>query len=312
MVINIKSCVADFGNTGQDDCPYDIGQLIGMIGVPKGTLFTDTQAGNILTNLQTMSELDSRTARALPVYQFEGIEIGGDSDPTDSSGYGTTRTVRRGRPTFTTRVYNGIGYHKRIAVAIHQSQGRLDWFPVFDTENGYVIAGTVITNPGGVPSFAPWKMSQVWVPSAVPNTGSASAVYNILWTLSTGDYLANQWAVVAVDSNPFDTITGLKDVYLQATPGATGHIIVKAASGNADLHDLYATQLASNSAWVVTNKVTGAVIASSAVTSTPLGWDITTAATAGTVVLVRMAAPSILSGLTVEGYESNTVEVTIS
>lgn len=308
LTINQKNCIVSFANTGLDNCPYDIGLLIGMIGVPKGTFLTEAQAADAVNELKQMSELDARSGRALPVYQFEGAEYGGDTDPTTTSGYGNSRRVRRGKPEITARLYNGMGYHRRLAEAIHNSQGRLNFYPVFDTEDGaYFIAGEPRTDASGAVTLYPWVMSQVWVPSATPNTGSDTGIYNTIWTLSSGDYMASRWGGVSVDINPFDEITGFQDAYLKVAAGGTvGQILVDIAAGNSNLFDLYATQLAAPSAFIARNAATGALLTISTVTANAgtKQWTVATNAASGVTVRLDLAAPSVLDGLNVPGYES--------
>lgn len=308
LTINQVNCITSFANTGLDDCPYDIGYLVGMVGVPYGTFLTEAQAADAVNELAQMAQLDARAQRALPVYQFEDTAYAGDSEPTVTTGAGNTRRVRRNKVEITTRLYNGIGHHKRLAEAIHNSQGRLQWYPVFDLENErYFIAGVPRVDASGAMTLYPWKMSQVWVPNATPNTGSEVGLYNQIWTLADSDYLSSKWGGIEVEGNPFDVILGFQDVYLKVAAGTpTGHILVDAAAGNANLFDQFSTQLAATSAWVARNANTGATIAVTAVTANAgtKQWDLTTAATSGTTVAVNLAAPSVLDGLNVPGYES--------
>jgi hypothetical protein len=177
------------------------------------------------------------------------------------------------------------------------------------SKEGYVI-GRKQSN-GDLAAFAP---ASVYTKSKTLGDGQNPAVFSLIINFGDSGVFLNVLDITEKMPD-FDTeeFTGIIDVELSTVGTASGSVdvSVKTKCDGVNLYDVYATELAAAAAWALTNAASGAAATITSVAAQAGTKSFRITATAGTYKL-SLAGISALEAAGVEGYESNTITVTIS
>lgn len=309
--LGIGQGTANTGNPTTEPTPSN---FVGAILVPSGTVFTATQVLTLDTVLATMAKADNPLQRAYPITRFQEMTDESTEAKTFESGYGDTTQLQMGKPQWSFGLHKGL-YSWSNLVEFDNQQSSWDVF--FMDEQTNCLWGKSINN--GIGGF-PLNRLSIGLPKL--NDSSTPFSHMITFGLKTAKDLQRFGLVqFGDDTDVVSMVSGLLTVNLSQTaitnvPATSVTPTIRLISAGSDLYDTYSADLADTSAWVATVNATGASVTVAAATVTGGGaktWDIelTTAAASGTRIDLKLAAPSVLEGLGVVGYESDTLTVTI-
>ena len=305
-VLNRYLCVGQgTANTGNPDCEPIPGNFVGAILVPSGTVFTQTQVLTLDTVLQALAKDDSAAARVYPITRFQEMTDESTEPKTFESGYGDTTQLSMGKPQWSFGLHKGM-YSWANIVEFDNQQNQ--WDVLFIDEESNALWGKSVNN-----GFGGFPLNRLSVGLPKLNDASTPFSHMITFGLKTAKDL-QRFAVVQFsdDTDVVTMVSGLLTVQPSvATAFASGVGDIRLMAAGTDMYDLYSTELTSTTEWLVS--VNGAAFANpSAVTAGTATntWELTTGATAGQTISIKLEAPSVLEAAGVAGYESATIETT--
>lgn len=303
--LNKPLCATSYGNTGFGNCFLEPKKIVGGFDVPASFSISQADLATLQVKFNTARHA-AIGARIFPYHNFTAINDQTEEVNMITTDYGAKYKNRDGWYDLTFRyMQGGVMVHQEM----QKNEGAGKRFILYDEDNtlfGYRFNGSLTGIP--VEQFLPlpWRFA----------TGSDKAQY-LLRFIFDPKYInkGNLAYVKLTDFNAFD-IAGLEDVTLSLDSLAASVATVLASSKISDinLYSAFSANLAQVTAWVLTNKQTGAVSAltTAAVNATKGGWDLTiptaawSAAASGDKFSIRLAAPSVLSAapISLSGYES--------
>lgn len=321
-VKNVKYCNPGGGNTGVGNCWNDIGIIRGFIKVPIGKIYSTATVQGLINTILADILADNPALRAYPV---SGIEETTDNTkaPNTLVFSGTGREIVTGENDYSVmlRWYDG-GFC--LQNSMRKSKGQKGAYIFYDSLGQFVAtdAGTTAL-PEQIKGIVCYNYT---MPVTLAKTNSEVATYQTLFSF-TPEQINENAAFVQLDSVGglayVETLNGLFNVGLVSLAARAvgvfkiGAIVV--GCGNANLHDLYASELAVAGAWIAKNTATGAVTAITSVADNTVlgGWTLTLStgdanysATAGGIT-ISLVGPTELAALTESvdgtGYESNSI-----
>jgi len=315
-----SNCTSGSANQGFSQCPPNLGQIDYNIAIPRGekiplSAFTDFPA-----YLMMKATLDDPARRWYLSLQYVTIEAANTDGQNETAGNGQERVLTVGKVGYNATVWEGGACAYKNITKWHLSQDRFD----FIAAHGNVISGVATKDSTGADAMKGITMAQVYVPNLTLATGAEGEKYMIQFKIGDSNQMRSARTYFTLPEG-FD-ITGVMprmiDVELSGSiksGSPAGDYLINAVSGcgGVNLATLYATELSSPSAWIVTNATTGALITitSVAIEGSQFKLLLDTAdpdyPTAGNKVSIQLADPTVLSGLGVIGYESNAVQITI-
>lgn len=316
---------------GRGECDIEKGPLIGHIGIPRQHKFdeADTESGEaFLDVLAEGSQNDSYAARFMPIYTYAEITPTGDEAQTETLANGQIRRLRDGKIGYDFLVVEGMNVFRNFKASIDGRQGQYDVLEVTNQGDGtYGIWGTKAKDEDSNTVLAGYRLERLDVSKYTPSVYTAGARFTVSTGYADNNQVDKNWAVIIVDSNPFDVMTGLMSVDITATSPTALTIAVRATTTwGVDLNTDNSAALAQVGLWKVVNRKVGSadygdVITVASVAPTSTGVTLTLAAVgvdsdnpgAGQKVGVSFVAPSVAGALTTPliGYESDEVIVTL-
>lgn len=303
-ILNTITCAAAGSNTGIPDCALTLKNVVGGFLVPNSFELTNTQladSASVQAALLAAVNNNNPALRIYPLPEVVGITDNSEDPVTQTLGFGATVIVRDGKYNLTFQYTKGGNCVSNALTKFNNGNYK---YIGFDAQG--VLFGTKVgTSLKGIPlDFfynRPFKF----------NDGSNIAVYSYQISFNP-NYINTGLGFLQMDLSVLQAYSGLLNVNLSLpTIRVTNVIKVKANTGcsGADLYDLYATELAAVSAWVVTEAGKNITITSVAVDANLKAWTITLDATdpdytVGGPFIVSLASVSVLTGLGVVGYES--------
>lgn len=305
MELNKISCFVSGANTGYGDCVLSPGVIAGAFLVPKDFALTAEQITNLQASLTAAAQAADPKQRIYPIHYFEELADGTEELVLATLGYGGKYPVRDGDYDWGFRFVQG-GLCLSKALAKFSGIGK---YALFYDVNGVLIGHKSGELLKGVPlNFfysTPWR----------PSDGSTVPFYAARFSFKPW-YINQEVGFVDADFN-LATIEGLEDVALKNGASVRPALKVTAFVGCSkdNLYDTYSVELAAPTAWVA--KIAGAVVAISAVgvDAANSGWTITlddtdpNYAAAPAPITLSLADPTVLAGLDVAGFESNTLTI---
>lgn len=309
---NLICVVPGGGNTGTGACVMDIGRIIAAISVPNGTEIALSDLTTLKTLISAAILNNDPLSRFYPIPNLvpqadntEDLSIqtypDGTKVITGEGSYDWTFDLLEGKNCLSSRLRKH-NYQNEQILLVNEYNQLLGQNGVADD----TIAGF---DPSILFALAP-----------VPSQG-LDAVSAYRWRLSfTKTQLADNLAWVSFGTdNYLRTLRGLQDVALTKISRVTVALKIAAntACGSVNMYTLYKTQLAVVGAWTVTNEAGAALtLTSVAADDNVQGWTLTLDATdpdytAGAPVNVSLKGPTVLNGLLVKGFESNTIVVAV-
>lgn len=307
-MLNNISCTTEGGNTGYGTCFLNPKNIVGGFIVPKDF---ELVTADLATSAATITKLEAGTllaaaSRVYPLPRFENLTDNTEEATLQTLGYGGLHKTREGRYNWT---YQFVDGGLCLSNALRKFNGKKVYVIFFDAE-GLVVGQKVGTSIKGIPmtlfDAKPFKL----------NDGSNVAAYNVQFIFEAL-YINENIGFSSAEVADLMDIQGLQNIALTAGTRAANVLKVTAKYGcdGENVYDLYSTELAEVTAWAVTSP-TGAVltITSVAVDANISGWTITVDAAdpdygASDTFTVSMGAPSVLDGLGVSGFESNSISI---
>ena len=320
------------GNIARPDCPFEPGVEIGGLIIPRSFEFSAVDTGSeaaFLDALIAASIADDSSERLFAVGRYQDNAPSGEAAQDQTFASGLKRRTREATMQDTMTLAEDKIYHSSVKTTLHNKQSRYAYLKVLDQGGGkYAIVGGKRRDVAGLPVLGGFALSTLQVSDYIYPTYSTVGTFTIDRGFSSASDVDSNFAVMLVNFNPLDEITGLQTVELFATSTVTDtiHVTGSISNGTTDLHDLAGADLADIGAWVVTNAEPGDAnfgddITIVSVTESATGYTIVITATGtdpdnpgtGKTVEVSLAAPSVLAALTppVEGIEGAATTVVL-
>lgn len=303
-IINQLNCGEQFRNVGHSGCDLDPKSIVGVLLFPSKQIFTQDQINNFAEVLQNFMYADNGVNRAFP--------ISGIATITDNSGEPVVETLDNGRElfvrdspyNFTMRYLDGaLCEHSALRTLNGQNRNILLW----TSDNMLLGARDTKGNITTIPSIF---HAQGWKPSTGSNANQYlfRISFDQKWLNESLGFVQLDFDIAQINAlqdlvvveNTFNPTTGLSNVYVRTYCGAT------------DMYDTFGTQLAVVGAWIATNASTGGTITVTTVTKDTANkrFNVTVDVNDadypadGGAVHLKLAPPSVLATLGVEGYDS--------
>lgn len=305
-MLNELDCLILNGNTGYGPCYLDFKALGGGFIVPAGREYTPDETATpeaFLAALAADAKADLPADRVYPLGKVFNFTDGSEEPNIQTGSLGDKVITREGDYDWTYQFIDG-GFC--LLKSLRKFNGTKRSVIFYDI-NG-VLAGTKSgVNMKGIPSMyysAPFKIAD----------GSNVSVYSSRF-IHKPAYLNDNPAFVRSTLADIEAIVGLQDVAIELV-SRTANVIkfrLKTACGSVNLYSTLSAELA-DAANYVAKTVGGAVL-----TITSVATDANIEGFTGTLdssdpdyvsgvdVNFSMAAPSVLEGNGIVGYESNTI-----
>lgn len=312
-VLNITNCADDNKNTGFGTCTLDFGAIVGAFILPRDVAFTDAKLADLRDTLDDAA-VEDRPERIYPFHGFEAI--------TDNTEDPTFQTMASGRAVFIKEGnYNWIMQFIDGGLCLSnklRSFNNGNWSALFyDQKNN--LFGYKTTNDLGEDVLKGVPLDTIYTFPWKANDFTNVTQYRTQFSFKPS-YVNEQIGFVQADF-PLSEVKGVKDVGLVVTAPLTAGVVgvdAFVSCGGDDMHAQYDTELAVVGAWVAKNKATGAPITITTVVSNATGWTITLNTadpdypSIGNQLTLSLASASVLSGLSVVGYEGLPLTLTVS
>jgi hypothetical protein len=277
-----------------------------VIATPKNAVIP-AGTENILDFLKSKFKEDNKASRWFPIVDKSWTVTNNSEEPTIGTlGSGYSEKLRDGNAIYKYDLAFGLCKNKAISQFDGWKGG------VFLVSKDGRIVGRW-QEDGGLAAFIPTSLYTTGNP-----LGDGQNISLTSLTANFGDLkLFAEILEVSEKIEHFDVdeLNGIIDVKLSIAGTASGSVdvSVKTKCNGVDLYDMYSTELSEAGAWKMTSAASGEPVSISSVTAQAgtKSFHVSTAAGAGTYKL-SLAAISALETAGVEGYESNTITVTIS
>lgn len=295
------------GNTGVPACYMDLSVINGIILTPIGYTITKTEiASTLLSKLQT-STLATRANRIYPVLNFVDIKDNTEQPTYQTFGFGRKVLSKEGKYSFEASYLDGgLCLSNQL-----RNFNSIKWAAFLVDSNGVLIGTKVGDNLMAIPLNMFYAF-----PYGIATSSQVSS-YKLNIEIEP-KYLNEEIGFVQTKNefDIFDNVKGLLNLVItKTTTLASGkiEIMVTNSCGGDNIYDVYSTNLANITAWVVKNATTKNTITITAVTAVPANKTIElTLDTADTdypavasKLTIELAQPSILaaSPILMVGYE---------
>lgn len=309
--VNEIKCASAYKNVGFGTCIFDPKQIAGALLFPDAKTFTQQEITNLQTTLANMAKADSKTARMYPLHRFVAISDNTEDVTVQTFDYGAKFIVRDGD-------YDASFQYLDGALCLHTALRTFNGptpFLLYD-KKGVIIgsrtsAGLLKTIEPHFFYAMPWKFA----------TGSTATAYMVRFCFTpeqVNDYLG----FVKADFDLND-IKGLKDVEVVVNSYNEGtgvaNVTLQTLCNKVNLYDNLSTELAQAANFVASNKEDGGLITvSNVATGTGKTFDVTLNTAdgeypaAGGVILLNLAAVSVMEGNDITGYEGVEAEIALA
>lgn len=315
-IFNSTDCTTTRKNTGFGDCFADPKLIIGAFLVSSSFKLAGADLASIeaaIAALRAAAANDTKGSRIFPIHRLKNPANSGGEKTTQEFSDGSVAVVREGILNWTFQFTNG-GLCLQKALRSHNQNG--GYFIFYDAEftlfGWQKVAGEIWGVPANFIWTDPWMM----------NDGSNVTAYKI--NLAFGPRYVNEGVGYARLNSTIEGIEGFEDITLTeiAFDDVTGIAEVSALldCGAVNMAELYGTELAAPGMWVAENGETGEDVTITAVsviggTDKRFQIEFDTADPhypVDAVILLNLAAPSVLDAGLVEGYESDAIELEVS
>lgn len=318
--LNAFACYTEHGNTGHSDCDVEPDFPLGDLLIPHGHTFSLAETATsdaFIAAIQAGLTDDNPDTRFFFLGYYEDNKGTGEAPVTESFASGRKRTVRRGTVGWDNIVADGMLKYKQHFIF----SGRHREFDAIRIDKSYVAWGRTTKDGSGNNVLGGRFLNNLFISNYAETDGSKGGQWTVSLECLDAQQVNRHFGLVQMDSDPFDAGTGFISIELinPTSSGPTNITIQAKTVYGADLHDLFPSELAVVGAWKLRNALTKATITISAVSSNANGWTISPTAAGtdpdnpgtGGKVLLSLAAPSVLDGLNVSGFESDEIEITL-
>lgn len=243
------------GNTGISACYLDLKLIVGMILAPVGFKLTKAEINSTLLARLQEATLDIRTKRIYPIINFEEVTDNTEQPVYQTFGNGRKVLTREGKYSFEVTYLNGgLCLHNQL-----RSFNPYKWAAFFVDSDG-ILVGTkvgddVMAIPLNLYYAAPYNIA----------TTSTAAFYKLNIELDP-KYLNEEIGFIDTKRDNFDIqneVKGLLNLVIKDTTTLMGgkvEIQTTYSCGGDNIYDLFSTNLANTTAWIVKNATTKAAI----------------------------------------------------
>ncbi|MDR1155074.1 MAG: hypothetical protein LBL04_10195 [Bacteroidales bacterium] len=294
-------CSNSGGNTGKTACDLSAIVTVGVIATPKNAVIP-AGTENILDFLKSKFKEDNKANRWFPIVDKGWTVTNNSEEPVIGTlGSGYSEKLRDGNAIYK---YD-LAFSLCKSKSINQFDGwRGGIFLV--SKDGRIIGRR--QKDGSLAAFIPTSLYTTANP-----LGDGQNISLISLTANFGDLkLFTEILDVSERIEDVDELNGIIDVELSVAGKASGSVdvLVKTKCDGVNLYDVYASELSAAAAWRLVNATTGVAATVTSVAAQAGTKSFRVTATAGTYKL-SLAAISALENAGIEGYESNTITVTI-
>jgi len=308
--LNQIECVTGYKNVGFGTCVFDPKQIAGAMLFPEERVFTQQELDTLQTTLQNLAKADNKSQRMYPIHRFVAVTDNTEDVILQTFDYGAKQIVRDGDYDFSFQYLDGA---LCLQTALRSFNGPTP-FLLYDKKGNIIGSksnGKLSTIKPHFFYAMPWKLA----------TGAATAAYMIRFSF-TPDQINEYLGFVPTKFDLTD-IVGLKDVEVVVNSYNEGtgvaNVTLQTLCNKVNIGANLATELANASNFVASNKETGgAITVTNAAAATGNTFDITMDTgdddypAAGGVILLNLAAPSVLEDNSIDGYEGIEAEIELA
>jgi hypothetical protein len=301
-------CQNKGGNTGVGACDLASSKMtpIGVIFVPKNASIPKSTT-DVQSFLDGKFKEDNKANRFYPIMGFGAITDSSEEAQVATMALGYSEKIRNGNAIYQFDIPFSFCKAKKV-IQFDGWKGGL--YLVLSTG---MLMGRKSTNGQSLLPFIPLQLDITNAQLLSLGTTDVRVV-SIQTNLDDKLRLVEIADFIAIENFDKDAINGIMDVELSVVGTASGSVdvSVKTKCDGVDLYDMYSTELSEAGAWKMTNATTGApaTITEIVMQAETKSFRVATAAGADTYKL-SLAAISALETAGVEGYESDTITVTI-
>lgn len=239
------TCFGGGGNTGLPTCDPKPELIKMAVLLNKGKRYTAAQI-NSVTGILPLLIADAKAvnfaARIFPILEFQAMEVTSEDRVQQSGGYGTRRTVRRGKISWNFEMWGGKCLHTAL-MGFDDKAASYDVILV--DENGVVIG-----NEYSDGSFGGFTLSDLFIGDFVLPDGSNGTMWNVAFELSSSKQW-NETAKYIGTNNAFEDLRGLRNlelynataIVLPEPAAGTFWIEITTDCGSVNLADVFPTEL---------------------------------------------------------------------
>lgn len=312
-LIGLPCISAAGGNMGFGNCKKDLKNAKGFLLSPAGTTIPVSELPTFIADVLVNLRKDDKYARWQMVTGIKGVTKANVEAATATWGDGSTEETRSER---IGRTYDFKNVCAFIGVStLRGKEAQYDIWPIYD---GNEVQGTQATMPDGEPAVSGFTLDNITVPLYTEAINETQAMWQFGFQLASGDEWRNMVIMQPEDGNLLKSLESMQTIELQwlkNTPQVTGtyQVAARTSCGSVNMGEVFATELADSSLWLVTNPVTGNAITVSGVTVNGLGNFVLALLTtdpdftAATKLKVTLVAPSVLAAADIAWYEGTSI-----
>ena len=308
--LNQIDCITGYKNVGFGTCVFDPKLIKGVLLFPEKRTFTNEELASLETTLRNLAKADSKSARMYPLHNFVAVADSTEDVVIETTDYGAKSVTRDGDYDVTFKYFDGA---LCLSTALATFNGPTP-FLMYD-KNGVIIGsksnGKLSTIAPHFFHALPWRFA----------TGANAANYQV--RLSFTPEQINQYIGYVKAGFDITDIEGLKDVEIEVNSYNEGtgvaNVTLQTLCNKTNLANNLATELADEALYVATNKETGEEIAITTVTAgagktfnVTINTGDANYPAAGGVIVLNLAAVSVLEAAGIEGYEGVEVEIELA
>lgn len=267
-ILNIIDLDCELGviYTGVSDCPFNPGIPNGLIGIPRGTSYTQAQWDDIVDLVATAATENPYSTRPLPIGPIIALTDNSTEAVTETTDYGFILPVKGGTIVWTMRFGYGMGEHLQLA-GLSGKHDSYDFLIVFAEG----IAGTSRRNPAtGDVEYGGIRFSYLEVLNARFATGTTRENYSVTIQIADAEQVTKRLQFKKLDTSNIADFPGIQEVLMSGTvnssPAGSVDIAPRVKYGGKSLVEIFGSAVADVDLFTATNTVTGAEITLTAAT----------------------------------------------
>lgn len=308
MAVNQIICNVGGGNTGIPDCAFTMANVLKVFLVPNNFVLTAEQLASkelTLAALQAAASADLPSARIYPTPEIVGVTNNSEDVVTQTLGYGVPVVVRDGMYNIQFQYTDGGNCLSNALRKFNKTNRRV----LFIDANGVLVGTKVGETIMGIP------LQVFYARPFGFNDGANVANFSFQLTFSP-NYINEDIGFIQLGLGDVMAIAGLQNINLKFVSRTAGVIVVQAVTGcsKENLFEEFGTELADVANFVAKN-LNGNIITITSVAeaANSSGFTVTLDTTytdySTGQLLLNLAAPSVLAGNDVPGYEG--VQLTV-
>lgn len=301
-MLNQLDCAQAFANTGVGECDLIPTNIVGMYIVPAS--FRIKPEDDIAETLRDAAETDVQADRIYPVHNFVGVDDNTGDLNEETLGYGGVAVLSEGKYDLTFRIgTGGLCLQKRLR-RYNVTKPRV----LLIDANGMIFGQMVGQDLAGIP------LELYFARALQLSDGNSTTTAFRVRIMFDPKYLNDNFGFINSSASGFmpSEIVGLQDLSIKdaGSSGTELKVTVKTGCGTEDTLEVFATELADDSLWVVTDADDGSAVTLSSVSIA--GGVATLTITAGADrVKVNLVPVSDLVAAGIVGYEGQPAIITV-